>query len=84
MKASAKNGKSLSLKKEIYHQLTGQLSTSLPAIKELLGEKKFENRVKKAAKLLSQGIKEKASKKIKETKTKVSKQKAGTPAPAES
>ncbi len=81
MKSSAKNGKAVSLKKEIYHQLTGQLSSSLPAIKELLGEKKFENRVKKAAKLLSQGIKEKAAKKNKASKA--SKEKVIAPAAAE-
>ncbi len=78
-KNKEKNGKTVSLKKEIYRQLTGQLLTSLPAIKELLGEKKFESRVKKAAKLLSEGIKDKASKKIKIVKKKATKEKVETP-----
>jgi len=78
-KDKAQNGKSISLKKEIYQQITGQLSTSLPAVKEILGEKKFERRVKKAAKLLSEGIKEKAPKKVKEVKKKAASKKAETP-----
>ena len=78
-KTKEKNGKTISLKKEIYDQLTGQLSTSLPSIKELLGEKKFESRVKKAAKLLSEGIKDKAAKKSKEVKKKAAKKKVETP-----
>ena len=78
-KTKVTNGKTISLKKEIYQQLTGQLSTSLPSIKELLGEKKFESRVKKAAKLLSAGIKDKAAKKSKEVKKKAAKTKVETP-----
>lgn len=78
-KNKLKEGKTISLKKEIYQQITGQLSTSLPGIKEILGEKKFESRIKKAAKLLSEGIKEKAPKKIKEVKKKAVSKKADTP-----
>jgi len=78
-KDKGKNGKTISLKKEIYQQITGQLSTSLPAVKEILGEKKFERRIKKAAKLLSEGIKEKAPKKVKEVKKKANSQKAEIP-----
>lgn len=79
MAKKEKNGKATSLKKEIYHQLTGQLSASLPSIKEILGEKKFETRVKKAAKLLSEGIKDKVSKNSKEAKKKAAKEKAQAP-----
>ena len=78
-KNKLKEGKTISLKKEIYQQITGQLSTSLPGIKEILGEKKFESRIKKAAKLLSEGIKEKAPKKIKAVKKKAGSKKADTP-----
>jgi hypothetical protein len=78
-KTKENNGKALSLKKEIYNQLTGQLSATLPSIKELLGEKKFDSRVKKAAKLLSEGIKGKASKKTKEVKKKAAKKKVEAP-----
>jgi hypothetical protein len=78
-KDKALNGKSVSLKKEIYQQITGQLSTTLPAVKEILGEKKFEKRVKRAAKLLSQGIKAKAPKKVKEVKKKINGKKVEIP-----
>lgn len=40
-----------------------QLSQALPSLKEKLGEKKFEKRIKKAAKLLSDGIKSDEKKK---------------------
>lgn len=40
-----------------------QLQTALPALKEQLGEKKFERRIKKAAKLLIAGIKKANAKK---------------------
>ena len=78
-KNKEKNGKTLCLKKEIYQQITGQLSTSLPGIKDILGEKKFDRRIKKAAKILSEGIKEKAPKKVKEIKKKAGSKKAETP-----
>ena len=45
----------------------------------MLGEKKFERRIRKAAKLLSQGIKEKAPKKIKAVKKIADSKKADTP-----
>ena len=80
-KTKLKSTKSISLKKEINQQLTAQLTTSLPALKEILGEKKFENRIKKAAKLLSDGIKEKAPKKFKQQKKKVSKNKTESSEP---
>lgn len=78
-KDKSQNGKTISLKKEIYQQLTEQLTTSLPGIKEILGEKKFDSRIKKAAKLLSEGIKEKAPKKVKEVKKKAGSKKAESP-----
>ncbi|MEP7373158.1 MAG: hypothetical protein ABI675_07170 [Chitinophagaceae bacterium] len=70
--------KYISRKKEIRQQLISQLATSLPGLKEILGDKKFESRIKKAAKLLSEGIKQKPSKKIKHEKKKVTKKKAVT------
>ena len=72
-KSKLKAVKSISLKKEIIQQLTAQLTTSLPGLKEILGAKKFESRIKKAAKLLSEGIKEKVPDIIKQEKKKVSK-----------
>ena len=77
----SKPTKSISLKKEISQQLTAQLTTSLPGLKEIMGKKKFETRIKKAAKLLSKGIKEKVPKKIREVKKKVSKKKTETSEP---
>lgn len=45
-------------KKEMSRQVTDQLKTSLDGIlKQLLGEKKFENRIRKATRLLTDGIK---------------------------
>ena len=76
-----KDPKSISLKKETYQQLSTQLVSTLAWLKELIGEKKFESRIRKAAKLLSDGIKEKAPEKIKEVKKKVSKKKTEAPEP---
>lgn len=60
-----KDGKGRISRKEI----AAQLITALPSLKEILGEKKFERRVKKAAKQLTAGIKFKAPKKEKSKKT---------------
>lgn len=81
-KSKKKDIKPISRKKEIHQQLIAQLTTSLPALKEILGDKKFEARIKKVAKLLSEGIKEKALKKVKPEKKKVSKKKAEISGPA--
>jgi hypothetical protein len=81
MSSKKKDTKTLSLKKETYQQLNTQLVSSLGWLKELVGEKKFENRIQKAAKLLSNGIKEKTSKKVKPEKKKVSKEKTEIPEP---
>jgi hypothetical protein len=45
-----------------------QLSQALPSLKDKLGEKKFEKRIKKAAKLLSGGVKSDEKKKSVATK----------------
>jgi hypothetical protein len=81
MSSKKKDTKTLSLKKETYQQLNTQLVSSLGWLKELVGEKKFETRVKKAAKLLSDGIKEKTPKKVKPGKKKASKKKTEIQAP---
>jgi len=82
-KGKKKDLKPISRKKEIQQQLINQLSTSLPGLKDLLGDKKFESRIRKAARLLSEGIEEKVSKKIKQEKKKLSKTKAEPSKPAE-
>jgi len=43
-------------KKELKHQLADKLHTALPELREILGDKKFSHRVKKAAKLLMEGL----------------------------
>jgi len=57
-----KEPKTLSLKKQVNLEVVQALSAALPHLKEILGEKKFEDRIEKAAKLLSAGIKEKKEK----------------------
>ena len=67
-KSKKKNSKPVSLKKTTYNQLTTQLENSLSWLKDLLGEKKYAVRIKKAARILSDGIKEKPVKKIRPPK----------------
>jgi hypothetical protein len=43
-------------KKEFKKELTVKMETALSEIKNKLGEKKFEHRIKKAAKILMQGL----------------------------
>jgi hypothetical protein len=43
-------------KKELKKQLADKMETALPELREMIGEKKFLNRVKKAAKLLMEGL----------------------------
>lgn len=42
--------------KEIKKDVQSKLEAALVSLKSLLGEKKFNNRIKKAAKLLSEGL----------------------------
>ena len=60
---------------KILKTVTEQLHTTLTALKVQLGEKKFNKRIKKAAKLLVAGIEKKPVKKViaKPTKTVVTK-----------
>ena len=57
--------KVLSKKKEARLQVVAQLQSSLPGLEETLGKKEFDNRLKKAAKILTAGFKVKPEKKIK-------------------
>lgn len=54
---------STSTKHKALHTIIAQLQTALPVLKEQLGEKKFEKRIKKAAKVLVAGIKKAPAKK---------------------
>lgn len=53
-----------SLKQEMNDKITQLLSSSLDPLKESLGAKKFNKRIKKAARLLSGGVKAAADKKV--------------------
>lgn len=44
-------------KETVLKAVTEQLQTTLPVLKEQLGDKKFEKRIKKVAKILVAGIK---------------------------
>ena len=67
-----KEPKTLSLKKQVNLEVVQTLSAALPHLKEILGEKKFEDRIEKAAKLLSAGVKEKKEKPKADSKKKKS------------
>ncbi|MDP4263979.1 MAG: hypothetical protein Q8941_15735 [Bacteroidota bacterium] len=64
-KSKTKKDKAPSPKKEMRNQITEQLKNALTGLEEKLGNKEFENRIKKAAKLLSTGIKIKPAKQSK-------------------
>ncbi|WP_276481419.1 hypothetical protein [Paraflavitalea pollutisoli] len=79
-KNTEKKSKPLSKKKETRAAVSEQLTTTLTDLKETLGQKKFARRIKKAARLLTEGIKAKAEKKEKkeQKEKKVKKVKAKT------
>lgn len=83
-KNSTDKKKQASKKDNILHEITEQLSAAFTSLKESLGEKKFAKRIKKAAKLLSEDVKTKSSKKVisaKPSATKTKKAKKKTIAP---
>jgi len=65
-----KQPKKISRKKQVHMEITETLTNALSGLKDILGEKKFESRIEKAARLLSAGIKPKKE------KTKTTKRKA--------
>ena len=50
--------KNASLKKQMMSEVSQQLTTALSRLKDALGAKKFDKRVRKAAKMLTSGIKD--------------------------
>jgi hypothetical protein len=56
-------------KKELKKQLTNKMETALPELRAMLGEKKFLRRIKKAAKLLMEGLHKKDIKDNKQSAT---------------
>jgi hypothetical protein len=59
MSGNGKAPKPISRKKQIQLEIAANLRTALAGLKDLLGEKKFEKRIARAAKLLSAGIRNK-------------------------
>jgi len=57
-----KQPKKISRKKQVHMEITETLTNALSGLKDILGEKKFESRIEKAARLLSAGIKPKKEK----------------------
>lgn len=55
--------KKISRKKQVQLEITETLRIALAGLKDVIGEKKFESRIAKAAKLLSIGIKAKKTEK---------------------
>ena len=51
-------------RKEMQKTISDQLHTDLPILKEQLGEKKFEKRIKKASKMLVSGMKKISKKEL--------------------
>jgi len=68
IKQITENKKSAS-KKTLLLEVSLQISKSVDSLREKLGDKKFEKRVKKAAKMLIEGIKEPTPKKDLKTNT---------------
>ena len=68
----SKEPKKLSLKKQVNLEVIQALGAALPHLKEILGQKKFEDRAEKAARLLSAGVKEKKEKTKPDSKKKKS------------
>lgn len=64
-----KKAKPVSRKKQIRLEMIDQLRTALPALESVLGSKEFESRIEKAAKLLTDGIKQKKEKTSAEKKS---------------
>lgn len=56
MAAKKNANKSLSKKAELKKELVSKISSALPEMKQQLGEKKFERRVKKATKMIVHGL----------------------------
>lgn len=63
IKKKATGKKKTSLKETIIQEITPLLTAALATLKDRLGEKKLEKRIKKAARLLVSGIKPATAKK---------------------
>ncbi len=54
--AKKKSGNTPQTKKQIKKELAGKIESAVPEIKVRLGEKKFNKRIKKATRLLTEGL----------------------------
>ena len=80
-KTKKKDSKEISPKKQLNQKIADQLSVALNgSLKDILGEKKLKSRVKKAARVLTNGIKVKVAAKPKAEKKKDKKQTEVAPA----
>jgi hypothetical protein len=61
----------LSPKKQARMQVVAQLQSAFPGLEEALGKKEFADRLKRVSKILTQGLKLKAVKKVKIKEEKV-------------
>jgi hypothetical protein len=61
-KSKSKKDNAPSPKKEIRNQVIDQIRNALTGLEEKIGKQEFESRIKKAAKLLTAGIKTKSTK----------------------
>ena len=83
IKKKATGKKKASLKETIIKEITPLLTAALATLKERLGEKKLEKRIKKAARLLVSGIKPVVAKKpvVKKKAVKKAAKKVNMPTP---
>jgi hypothetical protein len=70
MATKTSSKKTASTKKEFKKELANKIESALPELKTKLGDKEFQHRIKKATKILSQGLHSKDVSKIK-SKSKV-------------
>lgn len=54
--AKKSSDKSNQMKKQLKKDMAGKIASALPEIRVKLGKKKFDRRIKKATKLLTEGI----------------------------
>ena len=80
-KTKATNEKKISFKKKLQQEITATLNSSLSGLKEILGKKKFDDRIRKAAKLLSEGVKKNGTQKVKKDNNETGKKKTEAAGP---
>jgi GTP cyclohydrolase I len=82
MASIKKATKATSTQKTKYEEIEKQLATVLESFKKDLGDKKFNQRIKKAVKVITHGLNKKKAAKVKVAKVKKVTIKASKPAPS--